>query len=130
MVTVIIANELGGEGFSDMIEDDIREHIKDCGELFTNEELDEMMQSPKGSDDDYGVIEDREAQTRSEWTLQKLASIFRQAQVLKDMIADYDVFMERDIMVIRGITFSLKPLGNLFDKAKKSNIKIDESVVH
>ncbi|KFD67239.1 hypothetical protein M514_05100 [Trichuris suis] len=111
------AKELGGEGFSDMIEDDIREHIEDCGEPFTNEELEELMQSPTGSDDD--VMEDTEAQTPSDWTLQKLASIFRQAQVLKDMIVEYDLSMERGIMVTREITASLKPLQHLFDEAKK-----------
>ncbi|KFD47800.1 hypothetical protein M513_11350 [Trichuris suis] len=75
------------------------------------------MQSPTGSDDD--VMEDTEAQTSSDWTLQKLASIFRQVQVLKDMIVEYDPSMERGIMVTRGITASLKPLEDLFDEAKK-----------
>ncbi|KFD64057.1 hypothetical protein M514_23767 [Trichuris suis] len=75
------------------------------------------MQSPTGSDDD--VMEDTEAQTPSDWTLQKLASIFRQAQVLKDMIVEYDPSMECGIMVTRGITTSLKPLQHLFDEAKK-----------
>uniref|UniRef100_A0A5S6QPE5 Uncharacterized protein n=1 Tax=Trichuris muris TaxID=70415 RepID=A0A5S6QPE5_TRIMR len=117
MDMVNIAKELGGEGLSDMIEDDIREHIEDCGEPFTKEELEQLTQSPTGSDDD--VMEDTEAQTPSDWTLQKLASIFRQTQVIKDMIAEYDPPMERGIMVARGITVSLKPLQNLFDEAKK-----------
>ncbi|KHJ39977.1 hypothetical protein D918_09967 [Trichuris suis] len=112
-----IAKELGGEDFSDTIEDDIREHIEDCGEPFTNEEFEELMQSPTGSDDD--VMEDTEARTPSDWTLQKLASIFRQAQVLKDMIVEYDPSMERGIMVTREIMASLKPLQHLFDEAKK-----------
>uniref|UniRef100_A0A5S6QMN1 DDE-1 domain-containing protein n=1 Tax=Trichuris muris TaxID=70415 RepID=A0A5S6QMN1_TRIMR len=88
---VNIAKELGGEGFSDMIEDDIREHIENCVEPFTNEKIEQLMQSPTGSDDD--VMEDTEAQTPSHWTLQNLASIFRQAQVLKDMIVEYDPSM-------------------------------------
>ncbi|CDW60317.1 hypothetical protein TTRE_0000868401 [Trichuris trichiura] len=66
MDIVNIAKELGGQGFSYMIEDDIREQIEDCGEPFTNEELEELMQSPEGSDDDDDVIEDREAQTPSD----------------------------------------------------------------
>ncbi|CDW53740.1 hypothetical protein TTRE_0000200501 [Trichuris trichiura] len=99
MDTVNIAKELGGESFSVMIEDDITEHIEDCGEPFTNEELEQLMQSLKGSDDDDDVIENREARTPSGWTLQKLASIFWQAPALKDMIGDYDPSMERGIMV-------------------------------
>uniref|UniRef100_A0A5S6QBM9 DDE-1 domain-containing protein n=1 Tax=Trichuris muris TaxID=70415 RepID=A0A5S6QBM9_TRIMR len=79
MDIVNIAKELGGEGFSDMIEDDIREHIEKCGEPFTNEELEQLMQSPTGSDDD--VMEDTEAQTPSVLMQQKLASIFRQAHI-------------------------------------------------
>uniref|UniRef100_A0A5S6Q5D9 Uncharacterized protein n=1 Tax=Trichuris muris TaxID=70415 RepID=A0A5S6Q5D9_TRIMR len=86
MDIVNIAKELGGEGFSDMIEDDIREHTKDCGKPFTNEELEQLTQSPTGSNDD--AMEDTEAQTPTDLTLQKLVSIFRQAQVLKDMIAE------------------------------------------
>ncbi|CDW59471.1 hypothetical protein TTRE_0000780601 [Trichuris trichiura] len=111
--------ELGGEGFSDMIKDGIREHTENCLEPFTNEELEELMQSPKGNDDEDDVIENRETQTPLDWTLLKLASIFRQAQVQKDMIADYDPSMEHGIMVIRRITFSLKPLHALFDETKK-----------
>uniref|UniRef100_A0A5S6QYA1 DDE-1 domain-containing protein n=1 Tax=Trichuris muris TaxID=70415 RepID=A0A5S6QYA1_TRIMR len=97
MDIVNIAKKLGGEGFFDMIEDDIREHIEDCGEPFANEELEQLTQSHTGSDDD--VMEDTEAQTPSDLTLQKLASIFRQAQVLKDMIAEYEPSKERGIMV-------------------------------
>ncbi|CDW61084.1 hypothetical protein TTRE_0000950901 [Trichuris trichiura] len=97
MKVVNIAKELGGKGFSDMIEDDIREHTEDRGEPFTNEELEELMQSPTGSDDD--VIEDTGAQTPSDWALQKHASIFQQAQALKGMIAECDSSMERGIMV-------------------------------
>ncbi|CDW60703.1 hypothetical protein TTRE_0000909401 [Trichuris trichiura] len=122
---VNIAKELGGEDFSDIVEEDTREHTEDCGEQFINEELEKLMQSPKGRDDnDDGVIKNREAQTPSDWTLQKLASIFRQAQVLKDMIADYNPSTERFIMVIRRITASLKPLQDLFDKAKKRQIQL------
>ncbi|KFD56681.1 hypothetical protein M513_02357 [Trichuris suis] len=105
MDIVNIAKELGGEDFSDMIQDDIREHIEGCGEPFTSEEFEEVMQSPTGSDDD--VMEDTEAQTPSDWTLQK------------DMIVEYDPSMERGIMVTRGMTTSLKPLQHLFNEAKK-----------
>uniref|UniRef100_A0A5S6Q7A5 Uncharacterized protein n=1 Tax=Trichuris muris TaxID=70415 RepID=A0A5S6Q7A5_TRIMR len=114
MNIVNIAKELGGEGFSDMIEDDIREYTEDCAEPFTNEELEQLTQSPTGNEDD--VMEDTEAQTPSDWALQNLASIFHQAQVLKDMIAEYD---PSGIMVTRGIRASLKPLQDLFDEAKK-----------
>ncbi|CDW55371.1 hypothetical protein TTRE_0000364301 [Trichuris trichiura] len=85
MGIVNIAKELGDEGFFDITEDDIRVHKEDCGESFTNEELEELMQSPTGSYDD--VMEATDAQIPSNWTLQKPASIFLQAQVLKDMIA-------------------------------------------
>ncbi|CDW61037.1 hypothetical protein TTRE_0000945301 [Trichuris trichiura] len=57
-ISVNIAKELGSDGFSDMIEDDVRVHIEDCGESFTNEELEELMQLPTGSDD---VMEDTRA---------------------------------------------------------------------
>ncbi|CDW59969.1 hypothetical protein TTRE_0000831601 [Trichuris trichiura] len=43
MDIVNIAKELEGEGFSYVIEDDIREHIEDCFEPFTSEELEELI---------------------------------------------------------------------------------------
>uniref|UniRef100_A0A5S6Q7C1 Uncharacterized protein n=1 Tax=Trichuris muris TaxID=70415 RepID=A0A5S6Q7C1_TRIMR len=126
MDIVNIAKELGGEGFSDMIKDDMTEHIEDCGEPFNNEELEQLTQSPTGNDDD--VMEDTEAQTPSNWTLQNLASTFRQAQVLNGMIAEYDPSMERGIMDPRGITVSLKPLQDLFDEAKKRERQLSITV--
>ncbi|CDW53110.1 hypothetical protein TTRE_0000137301 [Trichuris trichiura] len=91
MEVVNIAKELGGEGFSDMVEDD------------------ELMQSPTGSDDD--VMEDTDAQIPSDWMLQKLASIFRQAQVLEDLIAKYDPSIERRYgACILAVDISLLPL--------------------
>ncbi|CDW59711.1 hypothetical protein TTRE_0000805101 [Trichuris trichiura] len=82
MNVVNIAKELGSDGFSDMIEDDVREHIEDCGESFTNEELEELMQSPTGSDD--------------------------QGKGLRDTVAEYYLSMERLIMVTQGITALMK----------------------
>ncbi|CDW59122.1 hypothetical protein TTRE_0000745201 [Trichuris trichiura] len=101
MDIVNIAKELGGEGFTDMIEDDIRERIGDCEKLSTDKELEEMMQSPKGCDDDDDVMEDTGASG------------------LMDMIAEYDPSMEHGIMVIRRIMAPLKLLQDLFDQAKK-----------
>ncbi|CDW60632.1 hypothetical protein TTRE_0000902201 [Trichuris trichiura] len=118
MGTVNIAKELGGEGFSDMIEDDIREHIEDCGEPFTNEELEELCNHLRAATTTT-LWKITGAQTLSDWALQKLASTFRQSQVLKNLIAAYDPSVERGIMVTRGITASLKPLQDLLDEAKK-----------
>ncbi|CDW55941.1 hypothetical protein TTRE_0000421501 [Trichuris trichiura] len=97
MGIVNIAKELGDEGFTDMKEDDVREHLENCAEPFTNEKLKELMQSAAGNND---VMEDT-------------------AQVLKDMIAEYELSMEHGIMVAQGITVSLKPLQDLLDEAKK-----------
>ncbi|KFD63861.1 hypothetical protein M514_24009 [Trichuris suis] len=114
MDIVNIAKQLGGEGFSDMIEDDIREHIEDCGEPFTVRGTNAIA---------YGQRRRRYGRYRSSNTLgleaAKLATIFRQARVLKDMIVEYDPSMERGIIFTRGITASLKPLQDLFDEAKK-----------
>ncbi|CDW58650.1 hypothetical protein TTRE_0000697401 [Trichuris trichiura] len=115
---IVNFDELGGEGFSHTVED-IRERIEDCGKPFPNEKLVELIQPPTSSDDDDDIMEDKGAQTPSDWTLRKLASIFQQAQVRKDTIDDYDPSMEHGIMVIRGITVLLKPLQDLFDEAKK-----------
>uniref|UniRef100_A0A5S6Q769 DDE-1 domain-containing protein n=1 Tax=Trichuris muris TaxID=70415 RepID=A0A5S6Q769_TRIMR len=111
-----IAMENGGEGFSDMAESDLREHIEGHREIFSNEELEEMT---KSSTDEEDGVEDSEETVPPAWTLEKFADVFQQAQVLKDKILEYDPSMERGLVVTRGIAASLSPLQELFDDAKR-----------
>ncbi|KFD62366.1 hypothetical protein M514_11661 [Trichuris suis] len=111
--------EIGGEGFSDMVEGDLREHLEDHRGVFSNQELEEMTKSSTDSeDDDAESVEQVEPPS---WTLEKFADVFHQAQILRDKILEYDPSMERGLMVTRGITASLRPLQDLFDEAKKKD---------
>ncbi|KFD54655.1 hypothetical protein M513_04355 [Trichuris suis] len=112
-----IAMEIGGEGFSDMVEGDLREHLEDHRGVFSNQELEEMTKSSTDSEDDDA--ESVEQVQPPSWTLEKFADVFHQAQILRDKILEYDPSMERGLMVTRGITASLRPLQDLFDEAKK-----------
>ncbi|XP_066471532.1 tigger transposable element-derived protein 1-like [Tiliqua scincoides] len=112
-----IAGEVGGEGFSDMTEEDVEEHIEEHSRTLTNEELADLLNSV--TDDEDEDVEDAEEAEPSVRTLEKLAAVFEQAQVLKDMILEYDPSVERAVCVTQGITTCLQPLQDLFDEAKR-----------
>jgi transposase-like protein/uncharacterized protein CbrC (UPF0167 family) len=109
-----VAREVGGEGFSDMIKDDVEKHIEEHSETLTNEELEDLLKS--STEDDTEDLEEAEP---SIWTLEKFSAVFQQAQVLKDMILEYEPSMERSLCVTRGITACLQPLQDSFDDLKK-----------
>uniref|UniRef100_A0A5S6QMB1 Uncharacterized protein n=1 Tax=Trichuris muris TaxID=70415 RepID=A0A5S6QMB1_TRIMR len=89
--------EIDAEGFSDMAENELRDHLEDNPEVLSNEQLEELTRSSTNNDDDDD----------------------EQAQILMDKILEYDPNMERALTAIRGITAALAPLHELFDEAKK-----------
>lgn len=110
-----IAQQIGGEGFNDMTEEELNDYIDEQHQVFTNEELEDLVKSsPEGSGD-----EDESQQEAPAWTLEKFSSIFRTAQTLKEQIVDYDPIMERSIQITRTITEALKPLEDLFTEMKR-----------
>ncbi|KFD64298.1 hypothetical protein M514_23582 [Trichuris suis] len=112
-----IAMETGGQGFSDMVEGDLQEHLEDHRDVLSNQELEEMTKpSTESEHDDAESLEQAEPPA---WTLEKFADVFHQAQLLRDRILEYEPSMERGLMVTRGITASLRPLQDLFDEAKE-----------
>lgn len=116
-----IARAVGGEGFSDMTEEDIEEHIQEHNKPLTNEELADLLNSVT-DDEDEEDLEEAEPSIR---TLEKLAAVFEQAQVLKDMILECDPSVERAVCVTQGITASLQPLQDLFNaKRRKTQLPI------
>lgn len=114
-----IAQEIGGEGFSDMTKEDIEEHMEEHSKTLTNEELADLLNSVTDDEDEDAELEEAEP---SFLTLERFAAVFQQAQVLKDMILEYDPSVERAISVTEGITACLQPLQDLFDGAKKRQL--------
>ncbi|XP_042322498.1 tigger transposable element-derived protein 1-like [Sceloporus undulatus] len=115
------ARRVGGEGFTDMLEEEVEEHIDGHQEGSMSEELEELVNSctEEGEDDDD---EESEAEPAM-WTLPKFAEVFRIAQTLKDKIMEYDPWMERSIEVTRMITDGLQPLQQHFDELKRKRQK-------
>uniref|UniRef100_A0A8D2JKI7 DDE-1 domain-containing protein n=1 Tax=Varanus komodoensis TaxID=61221 RepID=A0A8D2JKI7_VARKO len=108
------ARQVGGEGFVDMLEEEVKEHIEGHREVLTSEELEELGKS--------SPEEDEEEETEEEpamWTKEKFAEVFRVAQTLKDKVMEYDPRMERSIKVTCMITEALQPLQQHFDELKK-----------
>ncbi|KFD48611.1 hypothetical protein M514_10545 [Trichuris suis] len=70
MNVVSAAEEVGGKGLLDIMEDEVREHIRDNREPLTKDELGELTKSPPNSD--YRSAESSEGEQPSAWTLNKL----------------------------------------------------------
>ena len=113
-----MAREVGGDGMTDMLSEDIEEHIAEHGQTLTNEELDDLARSSTEDDDDENREDDDEREPTA-WTLEKFSQIFAKAQSLENDVMEFDPSMERAIRVTRGITAALQPIRVLFNEAKK-----------
>ena len=47
-----LAREVGGDGFSDMIDEEVEEHIEEHREVLTNEELEELVNTSTDDEDE------------------------------------------------------------------------------
>lgn len=116
------ARQIGGEGFVDMIEEEVSDHIESHQEGLTDEEWEELL---KSFPEEEGKEEEEEMEETEEkpavWTAEKLAEVFQLAQALKDKIMASDPLMERSIQVNRRVTKALQPLQRYFDELKKIN---------
>jgi hypothetical protein len=107
-----IARQVGGEGFVDMIDEEVEEHR----EVLPNEELEELVKSSTEEEE----AEEEETETEpAMWTLKKFGEMYRIAQTLKEKIKDYDPMMERSIKVTRIIVRALETLQQMFDELKR-----------
>jgi hypothetical protein len=80
-----VARQVGGEGFVDMIDEEVEEHIKEHREVLTNEELEELVKSSKEEEE----AEEEETETEpAMWTLENFGKIIQIAQTLKEKIMD------------------------------------------
>jgi len=70
------AREVGGEGFVNMIDEEVEEYIKDHQEVLTNKELEDLVKL---------FTEEEEIEVEpAMWTLKKFGEVFRMAQNLKE----------------------------------------------
>lgn len=112
-----IAQELGGEGLSDMQEDDVEELIESHRETLTDEDLEELVKSTE--EEEQETQDDENPTDLPIWTLEKFATVFSKVQELKDLILEYDPAIEDALRYSRGITAVLQPLQDKFQTMKQ-----------
>ncbi|KAG6925307.1 hypothetical protein G0U57_014821, partial [Chelydra serpentina] len=111
---VQVAREVGGDGFVDILEEEIEELIEGHRETLTNKELEELIKSSTEDEDD-----DNEQEEPATWTLQKLSEVFQAAKHFNDLISEYDPSMERSLKLTRSITGDLRPYQEMFEVLKR-----------
>jgi len=112
MKIIRIAREVGGEGFVDMIDEEVEAYIEEHQEVLTNKELEDLVKSSTEEEEETEV-------EPAMWTLEKFGKVFRMAQNLKEKIMDYDPMMKHSIKVTCMITEALQPLQEMFNELKR-----------
>ncbi|CAM5078512.1 unnamed protein product [Natator depressus] len=111
---VQVARQVGGDGFVDILEEEIEELIESHRETLTNEELEELI---KSSTEDEDV--DDEQEEPASWNLHKFAEVFQAAKHLNDLISEYNPPMEQSLKITCSITDHLRPYQEMFELLKR-----------
>ncbi|KAG0729171.1 hypothetical protein GWK47_030889 [Chionoecetes opilio] len=84
---VDLAHTVGGEGFSDMTEEDVAELIDSHGAEPSVEEIIQMNEDDQAGDD---ADEDDDTETRPVFTIMKLRNLLREADNLTELFTDQE----------------------------------------
>ncbi|CAI5773286.1 transposable element-derived 1-like [Podarcis lilfordi] len=120
---VQMARQVGGDGFVDLIEEEVEELIDGHGGTLTNEELEELLRS--STDDEE---EEDEQDEPASWNLHKFAQVFQTAKHLNDLIAEFDPSMERSLKITQGITDSLRLYREMFEQLKRQQRQLPSTM--
>ncbi|XP_060129836.1 tigger transposable element-derived protein 1-like [Zootoca vivipara] len=120
---VQMARQVGGDGFVDLIEEEVEELIDGHGGALTNEELEELLRSCTEDEE-----EEDEQDEPASWNLHKFAQVFQAAKHLNDLIAEFDPSMERSLKITQGITDSLKPYREMFEQLKRQQRQLPSTM--
>ena len=111
VMKIIRTEREGGEGYVDMTDEEVEEHIKEHQEVLMNNELEDLVKSS---------TEEEETEVEpAMWTMEKFGEVFWMAQNLKEKIMDYDPVMKYSIKVTCMITEALQPLQQMFNELKR-----------
>ena len=110
----ILARQIGGEGFTDITEEDLNDLIDEHSDQLSVEDLDEMTKS--ASEDE---VEEGEEIEEEGLSLDRLGQMIRCAKRLKDMAMEWDPYMDRSISFTNFIDNGLEPYQNLFNNLRK-----------
>ena len=121
--TVELARLVGGEGFKDMQEYEVRELVEEHAMALNDDQLLEIVQSDSEDEEEDSVAEADHPQAL---TLEKLGEAMRMTAQLKQLLYDIDPSMVRALKVMSDIDKSIAPYKTLFDdmKRKRSQLPI------
>ncbi|XP_034963264.1 tigger transposable element-derived protein 1-like isoform X1 [Zootoca vivipara] len=108
---VRVARQLGGDGFSDILEEEIEELIEGHRGMSASEEPEDLIKSEEEDDD--------EQEEPASWNLPKFAEVFQAAKHLNDLISEYDPSLEQSLKITRGIAEALRPYREMFEQLKR-----------
>ncbi|KYO34375.1 hypothetical protein Y1Q_0007644 [Alligator mississippiensis] len=112
-ITAKVMSQVGGDGFVDILEEEIEELIEGHREILTNKELEEPIKLSTEDDDD-----DKQEKPAS-WNLHKFVEVLQAAKHLNDLISEYDPSMEQSLKITRSIMDDLRPYQEMFEQLKK-----------
>lgn len=122
--TVALAKEVGGEGFADMEEEEVRELVRGHAVELSEEELVELVQSASEEDEEEKGNVEEESQPQEGLTLDSLAALIRQASALKAAIYETDTSMVRAIAAQNGIDSVMAPYKAVLQDMKKRRVQL------
>ncbi|XP_053235427.1 tigger transposable element-derived protein 1-like isoform X2 [Podarcis raffonei] len=118
---VRVARQLGGDGFSDILEEEIEELIEGHRETSASEEPEDLIKSEEEDDD--------EQEEPASWNLPKFAEVFQAAKRLNDLISEYDPSMEQSLKITRGIAEALRPYREMFEQLKRQQRQLPVTIL-
>ncbi|XP_050730733.1 uncharacterized protein LOC127005682 [Eriocheir sinensis] len=122
--TVELARLVGGEGFADMEQGEVRELLEEHSAALTDEELLEMVQpSQEEAEEDTDGSPQRPA-----LTLDKLGEAMRLAARLNKYVCDMDPSMLRALMVVDNINQAVAPYKKVFEDMKRKQRQSHELI--
>ena len=112
-----IARAIGGEGFSDMEEEEAKELIEtaDNHQLLSNEELNDLV-TPAGNESG----EDEEEKKEEALTINKLNKLLKMAKELSDFVTEIDPNDERGRQFASGVEKLCGPYNELLKGLRDS----------
>ena len=109
---VNLAHKIGGEGFTDMTEDDVYELLDSHDQDPTDDELISMAEEQNvmaGDDDDEDDDGDAEEATPQPLNLRNLGELFRKAEDFSSWVVEIDPLLERSAKFRRNLEACLAP---------------------
>ncbi|KAG7167614.1 putative CENP-B N-terminal DNA-binding domain-containing protein 14 [Homarus americanus] len=105
---ITMANEVGGEGFSDLTAAEVQEELLgNVGDPFTSDELEQLVELQDETDDEVSDDENKNL------TLDNLGEVIRMSKALSARLYDIDPSLDRSLKAKRAIENVMLPYVEL-----------------